>query len=275
MKNRLFLQGTVLVTALLIRWEDSAISTWAVGIFPPGSRSSTVAVNLVLILWYVLPVAWIVAFFHGRGNLWHELGLDRWILRGIGYGFVFTLPMLFGYAVLGSFTGQDVFSVVVNQLRAALREEVFYRAFLFGQLFRHGRWGFLPAVGLSAIVFATGHLYQASSFEQAIMIMAITFIGGLWFAWLYVAWDYNLLMPISLHLFMNLWWELFAIGHTAIATSASAELLRALTVLGSIGWTLWARKGSSFLPSTALWWQRESASPAVISSRQHSPADNR
>jgi membrane protease YdiL (CAAX protease family) len=107
--------------------------------------------------------------------------------------------------------------LVLAQMRAAFREEVFYRAFLFGQLFRHGRWGFIPAVGLSALIFAFSHLYQATTLFEGAAIFVVTFVGAVWFAWLYVVWGDKVWLPVGLHFFMNLWWDLFRVGETAFS----------------------------------------------------------
>lgn len=44
----------------------------------------------------------------------------------------------------------------------------------------------------------------------------ITGFGGAFFAWLLVRWNNNLWVPIGMHVFMNLWWEVFAVDRTAI-----------------------------------------------------------
>lgn len=48
------------------------------------------------------------------------------------------------------------------------------------------------------------HLYQSTELIQSLGIFAITFLGGILFAWIFAEWDYNIWIPISLHLFMNL-----------------------------------------------------------------------
>ncbi len=58
------------------------------------------------------------------------------------------------------------------------------------------------------------------------------------FAKLFVAWGCNLWFPICLHFFMDLGWELFRVDATAFSGSIVGEAARAMTVLGSIGWTL-------------------------------------
>jgi len=165
--------------------------------------------------------------------------------------------MLLGYA----WTGQRVEEaavplLVLAQFRAAFREEVFYRAFLFGQLFRHGQWGFIPAVGLNALIFAFSHLYQASTPLQGVVIFGVTFIGAVWFAWLYVAWQYQVWAVVGLHFFMNLWWELFRMGEAAFSGALWAEVPRLLTIAISITWILLIvrRQKVQVLSPNSLWW---------------------
>jgi len=254
------LWGAVVILggATLIRWGDARVYRWAVEVSPSG-MTGVVFVNFVSLLWYAVPAAFVIALLHGTKAVWGELGLRRGFGRGIGYALLFTLPMLVGYALLGEVA--DVMLpvvVVVNQLRAAFREELFYRAFLFGQLFRRMGWGFIPAVGVNALLFAFGHLHQARTLGEGIGILAVTVIGAVWFAWLFVEWGYTVWMPIGLHLFMNLWWELFRVGGTAFSGRALIEFCRLLTVLASIGGTLrWAnRRGGLVVRGEVLWRQR-------------------
>ncbi|NRA29398.1 MAG: CPBP family intramembrane metalloprotease [Parvularculaceae bacterium] len=112
-------------------------------------------------------------------------------------------------------------------------EEFFFRAFLFGFLFRFARWGFLPAAFLVGAVFGVAHLYQGNSIGEAAGIFAITAFGGLWFAWLYAEWDFNIWVPTFFHLLMNAWWEVFTVSETA-AGSMGANLVRLAIILLSV-----------------------------------------
>ncbi len=47
-------------------------------------------------------------------------------------------------------------------------------------------------------------------------VTGITTLGGAFFAWLFVRWNDNLWVPIGVHLFLNAWWELFAVSQNAI-----------------------------------------------------------
>jgi membrane protease YdiL (CAAX protease family) len=215
-------------------------------------------VNAALLAWYVVPAAALVAGLHGRGAIWRELGLARGWLGANAAALLLALPMLAGYGLLGTLAAQALPSTLVDQLRAALREEIFYRGFLFGQLFRHGGWGFAPAVAISSLVFAARHLAQAATPLQGLAIFGVTLAGGVWFAWLFVEWGYNLWIAIGLHWWMNVAWEAFAIGATAFSGAPAVEALRAATVLASVGWTAAAarRRGGPRLARAALWRHR-------------------
>ena len=118
-------------------------------------------------------------------------------------------------------------------LLAPLFEELVYRGFLFGQLFRFGGWGFIPAGMINALIFGSLHLYQASSLSSAIGIFSVTAMGGMWFAWLYIEWDRNLWVPIFMHLLMNAWWSFFAVDVTA-GGGWAANIFRAMTIALSV-----------------------------------------
>ncbi|GBC77434.1 hypothetical protein HRbin08_00912 [bacterium HR08] len=249
--------AVVLGAAAFIRWGDAWVYHWAYRVSPPG-MAGIVFVNLVSVAWYAWPVVFIVALLHGAKALGEELGLQQGGGPGVGYALLFTLPMSVGYALLGEVAKVAPSVLVVNQLRAAFREELFYRAFLFGQLFRRMRWGFVPAVGGNAVLFAVGHLYQASTLWEGIGVFAVAWIGAVWFAWLFVEWAYNLWLLIGLHFFMNLWWELFRVGEAAFSGMMLIESCRLLTVLASVGWTIWwrSRRGGLILRRRMLWRRR-------------------
>ena len=113
-----------------------------------------------------------------------------------------------------------------------------YRALVVGVLFKLCHWKFLPAVLLNALVFGMGHLYQASDLLGAFFTFAITFIGAVWFGWLYVKWGYNLYIPVFLHLLMNLSWIVFEVSPGA-AGNTLANVARLLTIIVSVVITLY------------------------------------
>ncbi len=61
------------------------------------------------------------------------------------------------------------------------------------------------------------------------------------FAWLFQRWDYNLWVPFSLHALMNLTFQLFEVGETALAGWFPFALQAAVLVLAVL-LTLWRRR---------------------------------
>ena len=203
-------------------------------------------------LFNALPMVFIlgVTYLLHRGKVpsLEALGLNKPLTSAIKVAFIMTLPMMIGYGILSNFEFTiTLSSFFLGCLWAAFSEEIVYRAFLFGQLFRFGKWPFLIAGMLNALIFGFGHLYQAGGdINTAILIFLTTAMGGLWFAWLYIEWDNNLWIPVGLHFFMNLWWTLFDVGDNA-AGGLSANIFRIATIVISIIWTIrMARKRGFF-----------------------------
>ncbi len=251
--------AAVLACGALVQAADATLYA-RVAQDAPAGFAGVVVVNAALLAWYVAPAVALVALLHGRGAVWQELGLARGWLGANVAALLLALPMLVGYGLLGTLAAPALPAVLVNQLRAAVREEIFYRAFVFGQLFRHGGWGFGPAVAISALVFAARHLAQAATPLHGLAIFGVTLAGGVWFAWLFVEWGDNLWIAIGLHWWMNVAWEGFGMGATAVSGAPAVEALRAATVLASVGWTaaMAGRRGGPRLGRAALWRQRPS-----------------
>ena len=167
--------------------------------------------------WLVGPVLVAMLFFGARGSL-NALGLDRSPLTGLAVSFAGTLVLLAGLAATMPLAPDEDW--LISAFRFALLpgvfEEVFYRAFLFGLLFRFAAWGFLPAAFIGAIFFGAGHLYQSGEVLEAAGIFAITALGAVWFSWLYVEWEYNIWVPAGFHVLMNFYWGLFNVADTAL-----------------------------------------------------------
>jgi membrane protease YdiL (CAAX protease family) len=94
---------------------------------------------------------------------------------------------------------------------------------------------------LSALIFASLHLYQSNDPVTMLGIFITTFMGAGLFAWLYSEWDFNLWVPIALHFFMNLSWEMFSVADNALG-DLNAGLIRGLTILLAIAGTVIYKK---------------------------------
>jgi membrane protease YdiL (CAAX protease family) len=167
------------------------------------------SVRMVLIF-ITLPII-ITALLHRNHSPIAELGLKRNFRIGFGIAFLMCSPMLL----------------------ASIGEEVLFRGFLFGQLFRRAKWGIILAEFVEALLFGLIHLHQANDISQALGIFAVTFFGGLWFAWLYVEWDYNLWISIGVHFLMNAYWYIFDVAHNALG-GTTANVFRLMTILLSV-----------------------------------------
>ncbi|RIA09160.1 hypothetical protein OE09_0989 [Flavobacteriaceae bacterium MAR_2010_72] len=156
--------------------------------------------------------------FISRGTSpFESLGLNKSLKTGLIVSIICTLPLLIGNSlVFDSNPKLSINTLLVTVIAAGFFEELFFRAFLFGQLFKHTRLGFIPSVFLGALFFGLIHLYQSDELTEIIIVFLVTFVGGILFAWVYAEWNYNLWVPIFIHMLMNLSWELFEVSDTAI-----------------------------------------------------------
>jgi membrane protease YdiL (CAAX protease family) len=185
-------------------------------------------------LWRLVPVAAVIIIFHGIASLPRELGLNQLFTKAELLGILFTLPVLAGAIIFGNLnTGQPVSYLLAKCFKEGFTEEVFFRAFLFGQLFRHCKWPFIPAVLLPAAIFGIGHLYQGDSFGASMAAFGVTFLGAVWFSWLYAEWNFNIWVTVAMHFLMNFYWALFTIGNGATGNVIS-NICRGITIFVSI-----------------------------------------
>ena len=175
-------------------------------------------------------------------NVFNSLGLSKNILQGVILAIIFTLPMFIGGLIFYKFNTEITLPrLIASTILAGLFEELYFRGFLFGQIFRNTKLGFIPSITIGAIVFAVAHLYQSQDFSIMIGIFLTTFLGAIFFAWLYVEWDYNLWVPIFLHTFMNLSWDLFNVSDNALGNITS-NIFRCLTIAVAIILTILYKK---------------------------------
>ncbi len=157
------------------------------------------------------------------------LGLKKDILKGMLFGFLFTLPMFIGYGYLAGFkTDVTIGDFHFDMILAGFFEEFFFRGFAFGILFYYAGWGFISAVLIPSVLFGIGHLYQAETFAEGISVFLFTALGGAGFAWFYLAWR-SLWMVIFLHGFMDLAWDMFSI-QTNVTGDLNANIFRFATL---------------------------------------------
>lgn len=177
-----------------------------------------------------------------KADFLKSLGLLSRPLRAMAISVLFTLPMFLGGLLFFKFDRQvDIQDLIAGTIVAGLMEEVIFRGFLFGQLFRRTELGFIPSIFFGALIFASGHLYQSRDVGELAGIFIVTFSGAVFFAWLYVEWHYALWLPILTHSLMNLSWYLFDASSNA-AGDLKANIFRGLTILTAIVFTILYKK---------------------------------
>jgi uncharacterized protein len=154
--------------------------------------------------------------------------------------------MFIGFALCFQFNSKLTLNeVLITGVAAAFFEEFIFRGFLFGQLFRYTKLGFIPSILLGAFLFAAMHLYQSNDLPTLIGVFLTTFMGAVLFAWLFVEWNYNLWISIFLHFFMNLAWMIFSVSDNAFG-GLYANVFRIITIVLAIGLTiLYKRKNGT------------------------------
>ena len=165
-----------------------------------------------------------------KNEFFSNLGLDKNFLKASAFSVVCTLPMFLGFALFCDFnTDIKLNNILISVLAAAFFEEIYFRGFLFGQLYKHTSLGFIASVLLGALLFGLIHLYQSNVLIELVGIFLITFLGAILFAWVYVEWNYNLWVPIMLHALMNLAFEMFIVSDNALG-GIYLNVFRTLTI---------------------------------------------
>lgn len=138
----------------------------------------------------------------------------------------------------------SIANLTAGTIVAGFVEELFYRGFLFGLLYKYTKFGFISSIFLGALLFAMGHLYQSQDTFELIGIFLVTFLGAVLFAWLYIEWSYNLWVPIFLHALMNLSWHIFEMDETALG-GILPNIFRGFTIAFAIIFTILYKKNSN------------------------------
>ncbi|MBS9773534.1 MAG: CPBP family intramembrane metalloprotease [Tenacibaculum sp.] len=175
-------------------------------------------------------------------NILLNLGLNKSILKGVIISLIFTMPMLVGFSIFFNLNSKITFNnILIGAISAGFFEELYFRGFLFGLIFRKTKIGFIPSIIIGTVIFAMGHLYQSQELVELIGIFMTTFAGGILFAWVFCEWSYNLWVSIFLHLFMNLFWIIFAVSDNALG-GTYANLFRFITIIIVVYFTIVYKK---------------------------------
>lgn len=167
-----------------------------------------------------------------KKEFFKAMGLNRSPLVTLLFMITCTLPLFIGFGLFyeNKFNEFTTDTFLIRALSAGFFEELIYRAFLFGLLFRYTRLGFIPSIMLCSIIFGLTHIDQGNNSNEIIGIFAITSFGSILFSWVYAEWNFNLWSSIFLHLLMNLAWEIYDVSDNAVG-SIYSDILRCITIL--------------------------------------------
>lgn len=189
-------------------------------------------------LYVVAPLMTAVVLF-GRSRALSALGLTGSLLVAFGFAGACCLIVLTGIALTSPPAAADQLGLELmrSAVLPGVAEEVLYRAFLFGFLYRFAGWGFVPAALVSAAIFGVEHLYQGADALEAGAIALLSGIGGLWWSWLLVEWRWNAWIPIAFHVLLNAVWTAFDVSDSALGGGWEIGL-RLACMVASIGLTV-------------------------------------
>lgn len=209
-----------------------------------------VAASLVRHLIICLPMIIVLFLLHKPKDILHALGLDGNFILGMSFALISTLPLFIAFPLIGTFNQElTLTKLIPSTVFVAFFEEVIFRGFIFGQLYRYCKVKFGWAVLIPSLLFGSLHLYQGHDFISSLTAFGVTFIGALYFSWIYVKWGFNLWCSIGLHFFMNLSWQLFIVeGNSVAAGGLISNILRISSIaIAVILTTRLAKSASNWL----------------------------
>ncbi|MFP3832218.1 CPBP family intramembrane glutamic endopeptidase [Chryseobacterium sp. SIMBA_028] len=198
--------------------------------------------HIIAYLVSLVPLVITLKILFPKKDILNLFSLDRPIIKGFVLAFLGTLPMLIGYFIHFKINITiNTESLFINTISSAFFEEIIFRAFLIGTLFRFTKLGFLSSVVLGSLLFAQVHLYQSQKTKELIEIFAITFLGSVFFAWVYFEQNFNLWGAIFLHALMNLYWEIFNVSEN-VSGNLHGNLFKFLSLFLIIGIIIYHRR---------------------------------
>lgn len=177
------------------------------------------------------------------GRSLRQIGTTSGICAPAGWAAVFAVVLFVPAAIATSYlaplradvTAPDFAWQVVG---APFVEEIAFRGVALGMLMQFCGWRFVPAALLPAVLFGLAHAVQGSDVMETAGIVAITGLGGLLFAWLFVQWGMNIWPPFVVHAGLNGLFFFYDVGTNAMGGWAGNGV-RFAVVAGAIGATLW------------------------------------
>ncbi len=203
----------------------------------------------------------VAALLFGRRRMFAALGLTASPWPALALAAACTAVIWIGYAASAPIVPPDglAISIMRGAILPGAAEEILFRAFLFGFLYRFAGWGFLPAALLSSFVFGLEHFYQGSAAIEAFGIVALTGIGGLWWSWLLVEWRWNVWVPIAFHVSMNAAFESFEIADNALGPMSTVLLRLVCIALSVIATVAIARRNGGLKLTGRRWFNGAAA----------------
>jgi len=235
MKNRILSVAIIIFSFLLCMYFPKILrNLFAV----PGSKFFVTSLGYPFTI-LVIIVSFYILHKYNIIEIISELGLKTGFTKGVLFGLIATLPMTASSTILFKFSNNLFsFDTLIAVFMAPIMEEILFRGYLFGQLFRKERWGFIPSSIIASLFFGIGHLYQTHNLSSASGTFLVTFMGSAWFAWLYIEHNSNLWFPISLHILMNLSWTIFQTDVPGAIGNNVTNLFRIITIIITIVYTI-------------------------------------
>lgn len=151
----------------------------------------------------------------GHGRALHALGLRARMRAGLAFGLLAAVPM-WVQAVLASDGLQFGWMLLSWAVAMPLAEEVLFRGVLVAVPVTLGGCRFWPAAILAGLLFGSLHVPWSQQLAASdLPVFAITAVGGVWYAWLCRAFDWNLWATIGLHAAMNAAWLVTGVADDA------------------------------------------------------------
>lgn len=250
-KSAKILYSIVASVIIAILWNNAWKITYMLGI-APGSLLNKITRDLIVII----PLLLLTAIVIKPKDIFSFLGLNGNIIKGLGIAILCVAPLYIIFPLFGGINSDLTIPLLLQKsILPGFKEEFICRAFMFGLLFRYARTGFSWAVILPALYFGSGHLYQGHDALSTLAAFGVTFIGALYFSWMYVEWNFNLWVPIGLHMLMNGAWVIFSMEGTEVAAGGLiSNIARVISMLLAIGLTMWhKRKNETKVFSYPVW----------------------
>ncbi len=226
-----------LACLVLVRYRGEVGFYRSLHVWAAESGMAGWARNLDTELWYFVLGIGVWALMRQLGGarrqskgLLDDLGLKRGLVPGLVVGVVICLPMLVLGATLGEVRLEP--RMIRIGLVGPFVEEWFFRGVLVLAMVRLTGVSFWAAAIVGGLLFGAVHVnpWSVDGFATQWPHMLVTGVGGVWFAWMALAWGRNLWVVVTAHALMNTvapWY----VGDTGtVGSHVTFEVARALTI---------------------------------------------